>query len=172
MNWKPSSNKHKRGNSMSRTVLPELGPNPFEEALANYNTLIEQLAATKTRLEDSKLMATDMLRENDFLKEQLCRVGQDRDRLQAYSIELTARIDVIIETADNAKNAARRFAVKMPMQPVEDTHHAAPEASVAEMGERFGAGREPIAEPMRVMDGRQGTASRLPIATLMPFARG
>ena len=100
------------------TSIPD-PTNPIAEALANYNQMRDALSFAEDQLRQAQMVSTDLLRENGWLREHYDSVKSERDRLQAYAVDLTTRIDVIVETAQNAKSEARKFAVRPVVPPAE-----------------------------------------------------
>lgn len=100
------------------TPLPD-SQNPLSEVLANYNQMRDALAFAEDQLRQAQMVNTDLMRENGWLREQYDATKSERDRLQAYAVDLTTRIDVIVETAQNAKSEARKFAVRPVIPPAE-----------------------------------------------------
>jgi len=92
--------------------------------------MADELAALKDQNTAIIASNVDLMRENDFLRSEVTKLRSERDRLQAYSIDLTTRLDVVVETANNAKSEARKFAIK-PVVPDNQLEQAGPEQQAA-----------------------------------------
>ncbi|MGY3278186.1 hypothetical protein [Bradyrhizobium sp. S3.7.6] len=90
--------------------------NPLQKAFEDYHIMADELATAQDQIRTLMLTNTDLLREGDFTRAKLAKVTSERDRLQAYAIELTSRLGVIEETIIAAKQAAVRHAVEQTEQ--------------------------------------------------------
>lgn len=97
--------------------LHETDVNPLQQAFDDYHIMQDELRTSEKHVKELTMMNGDLMRENDFNRAEITKLRGERDRLQAYSIDLTARLDVISETISNAVNESRKFAVK-PVVPV------------------------------------------------------
>lgn len=100
-------------------LLNDREPNPLQRALDDYHLMEDELAAMRDQFTQSTSMNKDLLRENEWLRESYDKAVLDKNRLQQYAMDLTARLNVIQETIANAVSEARQYAVK-PIVPTPD----------------------------------------------------
>ncbi len=122
--------------------MPPIGENPLQRAYEDYHIMENELLAARDRMRAQDMTITDLMRESDFTRSQLAKVTTERDRLQAYAIDLTSRLAVIRETIDHAQSAAMQTAIKPAEAPAAAPVDKADESSVTVVR---AAGIEPVA---------------------------
>lgn len=100
--------------------MPAIGDNPLQRAYDDYHIMENELLSAKDRMRSQDMTIVDLMRESDFTRSQLAKVTTERDRLQAYAIDLTTRLAVIGETIASARSAAMQFAIKPATSPADD----------------------------------------------------
>lgn len=99
---------------MPATSLPELGPseNQLREAFRSYEQMKQELIKARAEVAEANRHADAMQTEVLMLREQLKDLQARFHGVQAYAVELTARLDVCVETITAAKNGARQYGAK------------------------------------------------------------
>ena len=94
--------------SGGRTPVPDLGPNKLQQALADYDIMVDDLASTKQQLSQHIDISNKLLAENDaikqqmkvqveFLTHQIDTISAHRDRLLLLNMGLLTQFKVIKE---------------------------------------------------------------------------
>lgn len=110
--------------------LPDMGPNPIEDALRNYQQMEHDLGLARAELAGKNDMLNDLLRENEFLRRNHDKAVAERDRYQALAVNLATR-------AVGVKEAVERLlveAVSAKAPPADEAKPiVAPDGLAAEM---------------------------------------
>jgi hypothetical protein len=76
---------------MTDRRIPDLGPNPIQDALHNYQQMEHDLGIAREELAAKNDMVQDLLRENEFLRRNYDKAVTERDRYQALGVNLATR---------------------------------------------------------------------------------
>lgn len=102
------------------TDIPELGTNPMQAALRDWDKLQQNLMVATDQVRQMTEMNSKLLAENDLLKQTLDQTRRQKDYLQAYATTLTTRLKVVQSVIDEATSESAKFAVDS-LQPKENT---------------------------------------------------
>ena len=105
---------------MSRTAtIPQIGVNPLQRALEDFHLMVDRVAALDDENRVLRSSNVDLMQENQMVREENLRLRGERDRLQAFSVNITTRMSVIKETIDGVVMESRQLAIKpvIPPQP-------------------------------------------------------
>ncbi len=105
------------------TKLPDLGANPIEDALRNYQQMEHDLGLARAELASKNDMVNDLLRENEFLRRNHDKAVAERDRFQALAVNLATRAVGVQEAVERllveAMKAGAGSADKPPVRSVD-----------------------------------------------------
>lgn len=91
---------------MNHSVTSQL-----KSKLDDLQFLEDELEATKTDLRQRDEMVRDLTKDNERLQAQLERAMEKADKLQAYAVSLTTRLQIISDNVDSVIREASRSAV-------------------------------------------------------------
>lgn len=88
--------------------MPAIGPNPLQEAFSNYQQMEQQLRIVEDELRQCRDMNQDLMRESAFLRSELAKASDERDKYQRVAINLSTRAVMLREVAENLIAEAMR----------------------------------------------------------------
>lgn len=115
---------------MTDKRIPELGANPIEDALRNYQQMDHDLGLARAELASKNDMVNDLLRENEFLRRNHDKAVAERDRFQALAVNLATR-------AVGVQEAVERLLVEAVKAGAEPSKERAPGNGASSLAEEM-----------------------------------
>lgn len=87
------------------------GSDQLQGLLDDYRFLEDDKTALEDELRETRSMNHDLAKANDELKDRLERMTTERDKLQAYAVNITTRVQVFGEMAHSLIQESGRHAI-------------------------------------------------------------